>query len=296
MIISLTGFMGCGKSSVGRRLSELLCCPFMDLDDVIVEHEGRSIPDIFAAEGEAAFRLMELEALMGILSTSEPRQCAPLAPSHCVGPSPYAGVRKCQFRTNALTPIENPSYHLGASSCHPERSEGSINLILALGGGTVMTPECAELVRENTVCIYLRASVDTLMQHLESESAGRPLLKTDNADNHSERVPDCHSKRVPDCHSKRVPDCHFERASDCHFERVPNCHFEQTSDCHFERAERVEKSNKLRRRIETLMQQRSSTYEKTAHITIDTDGKSVEALASEIAFGLDRLTSLYDVK
>ena len=280
--------MGCGKSSVGRRLSELLCCPFMDLDDVIVEHEGRSIPDIFATDGEGEFRKMELEALMGILSTSEPRQCAPLAPSHCVGPSPYAGVRKCQFRTNALTPIENPSYHLGASSCHPERSEGSINLILALGGGTVMTPECAELVRENTVCIYLRASVDTLMQHLESESAGRPLLKTDNADNHSERV--------PDCHSKRVPDCHFERASDCHFERVPNCHFEQTSDCHFERAERVEKSNKLRRRIETLMQQRSSTYEKTAHITIDTDGKSVEALASEIAFGLDRLTSLYDVK
>ena len=32
MIISLTGFMGCGKSSVGRKLSELLCCPFMDLD------------------------------------------------------------------------------------------------------------------------------------------------------------------------------------------------------------------------------------------------------------------------
>ena len=247
MIISLTGFMGCGKSSVGRRLSELLCCPFMDLDDVIVEREGRSIPDIFATEGEAAFRLMELEALMGILSTSEPRQCAPLAPSHCVGPSPYAGVRKCQFRTIALTPIENPSYHLGASSCHPERSEGSINLILALGGGTVMTPECAELVRENTVCIYLRASVDTLMQHLASESAGRPLLQADNADNHSER----------------------------------------TSDCHFERPEGVEKSIELRRRIETLMQQRSSTYEKTAHITIDTDGKPVEAVASEIAFGLN---------
>ena len=293
--------MGCGKSSVGRRLSELLCCPFMDLDDVIVEHEGRSIPDIFATDGEGEFRKMELEALMGILSTSEPRQCAPLAPSHCVGPSPYAGVRKCQFRTNALTPIENPSYHLGASSCHPERSEGSINLILALGGGTVMTPECAELVRENTVCIYLRASADTLMQHLASESAGRPLLKTDN---HSERVPDCHSKRTSDCHSKRVPDCHFEQTSDCHFERTSDCHSKRASDCHSERAsdchserpEGVEKSTDLRHRIETLMQQRSSTYEKTAHITIDTDGKSVEALTSEIAFVLDRLTSLYDVK
>jgi len=41
MIISLTGFMGCGKSSVGRRLSELLCCPFMDLDQIIEEAEGK---------------------------------------------------------------------------------------------------------------------------------------------------------------------------------------------------------------------------------------------------------------
>ena len=48
--------MGCGKSSVGRRLSELLCCSFIDLDDVIEEREGRSIPEIFATEGEATFR------------------------------------------------------------------------------------------------------------------------------------------------------------------------------------------------------------------------------------------------
>ena len=202
--------MGCGKSSVGRRLSELLCCPFMDLDDVIVERERRSIPDIFATDGEAAFRAIEAQTLKKIVC------------------------------------------HPERSNCHPERSEGSSTLVLALGGGTVMTPECAELVRENTVCIYLRASVDTLMQHLASESAGRPLLQADNA------------------------DCHFERASDCHFERP----------------EGVEKSTELRRRIETLMQQRSSTYEKTAHITIDTDGKSVEAIASEIASVLNRLTSL----
>ena len=52
MIISITGFMGCGKSSVGKRLSELLCCRFMDLDEVIVEREGRSIPEIFAEDGE----------------------------------------------------------------------------------------------------------------------------------------------------------------------------------------------------------------------------------------------------
>ena len=59
--------MGCGKSSVGRRLSELLCCRFMDLDSVIEDREGRSIPEIFASDGEAAFRLMELESIRTIL-------------------------------------------------------------------------------------------------------------------------------------------------------------------------------------------------------------------------------------
>mgnify|MGYP003466665896 FL=1 len=125
MIITLTGFMGCGKSSVGRCLSELLCCPFMDLDAVIEESQGRSIPDIFAAEGEAAFRQMEVEALSRIIEAQQLRD----------------------------------------------------NVIVALGGGTVMTPECAEIVREKTHCIYLRASVDTLVSHLENEAAGRPMLQ-----------------------------------------------------------------------------------------------------------------------
>ena len=69
MIISLTGFMGCGKSSVGRKLSQLLCCRFMDLDQVIEEKAGRSIPEIFASEGEAAFRAMERDALAEILDS-----------------------------------------------------------------------------------------------------------------------------------------------------------------------------------------------------------------------------------
>ena len=95
--------MGCGKSSVGRRLSQLLCCPFMDLDQVIEESEGRSIPEIFASEGEGAFRSMELDALRNIVSGWEefPKQSLP---SQAMGPSPYAGVRKCQFHTHASSP------------------------------------------------------------------------------------------------------------------------------------------------------------------------------------------------
>ncbi len=54
------------------------------------------------------------------------------------------------------------------------------NMILALGGGTLTTPECAELVSAHTFCIYLKASPATLLAHLEQESATRPMLTAPN--------------------------------------------------------------------------------------------------------------------
>ena len=210
MIISLTGFMGCGKSSVGRKLSTLLSCSYVDLDSYIEETAGRTVPEIFASNGEAVFRKMELEALK-ILVPSEMRQSAPLAPSQLtLGPSPYPGVGKCQFRTNASSQI--------ITSNTPTTSKEEELIILSLGGGTVMTKECAEIVNEKTVCIYLRASVDTLVSHLENESEGRPMLA----------------------------------------------------------------GGDIRSRVTELMNLRASTYENTAHIIIDTDGKSVEDICIEI--------------
>ena len=187
--------MGCGKSSVGRKLSQLLCCPFIDLDEVVEARAGKSVSEIFEEDGEAAFRSLELESLKGILCKESARQWTPLAPSHFVGPSPYAGV-------------------------------------LALGGGTVMTEECAELVRKNTCCIYLRASVNTLLEHLSSNTSNRPLLTRDP---HA-ALQGAQRRGNPSLHS----------------------------------------------RIDELMSQRSSTYEKTANIIIDTDGKSIEQICSEI--------------
>ena len=190
--------MGCGKSSVGRKLSQLLCCPFMDLDSAIEERTGRSIPDIFANDGEAVFRQMELETLKNILREVG-RQSAPPAPSHsrAAGPSP---------------------------------------IVLSLGGGTVMTPECAELVQEKTLCIYLRTSVDALVCRLASEAEGRPLL---NQASHPESTDSNNSPNVS--------------AAD------------------------------LRSRIESLMSRRASTYEATAHITIDTDDLSIDEIAQTLA-------------
>ena len=172
MIISLTGFMGCGKSSVGRRLSELLCCSFADLDAVIEERAGCSVAEIFERYGEKEFRRMEMETLAEIVGTK--------------------------------------------------------TLVLALGGGAVMTKECEEMVHGQTVCVYLRTSVDELVGRLSGESAGRPLLKTSS-----------------------VMSSEVETSA-------------------------------LRTRILDLMSKRTATYERVAHLVIDTDGKTIDQVASEI--------------
>ena len=61
--IFLIGFMGSGKSTVGKVLAELLDYPFVDLDEQIVLHENRSITTIFETDGEGYFRDCESAAL-----------------------------------------------------------------------------------------------------------------------------------------------------------------------------------------------------------------------------------------
>ncbi len=57
--VVLTGFMGTGKSTVGRLLAARLGYDFVDTDELIVARDGRSIATIFAEEGQAAFRQWE---------------------------------------------------------------------------------------------------------------------------------------------------------------------------------------------------------------------------------------------
>ena len=61
--IVLIGMPGCGKSTVGRLLAEKTGRTFVDADAYLVEKAGRSIPDIFAADGEPGFRALETEVL-----------------------------------------------------------------------------------------------------------------------------------------------------------------------------------------------------------------------------------------
>lgn len=64
----LIGFMGAGKSFLGKQLSELLQAPFFDLDEFIVEKEQKSINQIFEQKGESYFREVEHECLLELSS------------------------------------------------------------------------------------------------------------------------------------------------------------------------------------------------------------------------------------
>lgn len=61
--IVLVGFMGSGKSTIGRRLAKRLGFQFLDTDHLVVERSGKEIPRIFAEQGEAAFRELETSVL-----------------------------------------------------------------------------------------------------------------------------------------------------------------------------------------------------------------------------------------
>jgi shikimate kinase len=64
--IFLVGFMATGKTTVGRILAARLGWKLVDLDEVIASEAGRTVPEIFAAEGEAGFRTREARAVQAV--------------------------------------------------------------------------------------------------------------------------------------------------------------------------------------------------------------------------------------
>ncbi|MDO4826544.1 MAG: shikimate kinase [Bacteroidia bacterium] len=153
--ITLIGMMGSGKTLVGRALARRLGWSFIDLDERISQEQGRSIPEIFAAEGEAAFRALELRTLSSILSPLSPAAPRPI-------PLPPK-TRTSVVETSAAAP-------------GPIEETSLCSTVLSLGGGTILQPECAALVCAHSLCIRLTASVETLCERLRADR-NRPLLQ-----------------------------------------------------------------------------------------------------------------------
>lgn len=119
--------MGSGKTTVGRIVADALGCPFVDLDKLIVQRDGRSIKEIFEADGEAFFRRAEEEALADTLKK-------------------YA--------------------------------QGDV--VLSLGGGTILSAASRALLKEKVLCIWLDAPAEVLRARIGTGSH-RPLADEDFA-------------------------------------------------------------------------------------------------------------------
>jgi shikimate kinase len=95
--VVITGFMGTGKTSVGRALAARLGRSFVDTDVMVEQRTGRSVAAIFASEGEAAFRAAESAALAAALG--EPGAVIATGGGALVDPKNLALVR------NAAAPL-----------------------------------------------------------------------------------------------------------------------------------------------------------------------------------------------
>ena len=93
--IVLIGMMGCGKSTCAALLSRRLGLAAVDTDELIVQREGRSIPEIFATDGEAHFRDLELAVAKELAGRQDLIiACGgglPLRPD-CIGPLKGSGT------------------------------------------------------------------------------------------------------------------------------------------------------------------------------------------------------------
>ena len=69
--VVLTGFMGAGKTTVGRLLAPLLGWRFLDADHVLTDSTGLSVPALFERHGEAGFRVLEAEVIGSLLAETE---------------------------------------------------------------------------------------------------------------------------------------------------------------------------------------------------------------------------------
>ena len=95
-LIALIGFMGAGKTTVGRLLAEKLGYDFVDTDDLIVARSGVPIADVFQRKGETFFRRLETEALFSLASRSRTVMAAG-------GGAPGQESNQAFFRNHAAT-------------------------------------------------------------------------------------------------------------------------------------------------------------------------------------------------
>ncbi|MCR4657115.1 MAG: AAA family ATPase, partial [Lachnospiraceae bacterium] len=138
--IVLTGCMGAGKTSVGKRLAARLGYRFVDTDELISAREKKSINEIFAQNGEEYFRDLETET-----------------------------VRE-------LSGENDGKVNGGGCFSDPEDAGKPGKIVLSVGGGLPVRESNRSYLKKIGIVVYLRATEETLLDRVRGDSE-RPLLK-----------------------------------------------------------------------------------------------------------------------
>ena len=102
--VILVGFMGAGKTTVGRMLAERLGWTFVDLDDRIRERERRSVPEIFRDSGEKYFRQVETACLQEMLGAGDPADL-PAGMVLALGGGAFVQLRNAELIRGSAVPV-----------------------------------------------------------------------------------------------------------------------------------------------------------------------------------------------
>lgn len=113
----LCGFMGSGKTTVGRKLARLTGLPHIDADQYLEEKEGKTIPQIFETQGEAAFRNLETKYLKEICAMNG--AVISLGGGAVLRPENVAIIKKSGFLIHLDTPLFRIIKNLSGSSHRP---------------------------------------------------------------------------------------------------------------------------------------------------------------------------------
>lgn len=169
----LIGMMGVGKSSVGRRVALRLGRQFLDTDKLVEEEAGCTVAEIFAGEGEAAFRALESAAVRRTLESD------PYAVIAFGGGAVLDGANASLARQLALVVwLQAPAWELARRvSASMRRSGGTARPLLAQGRPPEVVLEEIAGQRENAYKAAAHVLVDTAGRS-PSQAATAVLIAT----------------------------------------------------------------------------------------------------------------------
>jgi shikimate kinase len=162
--IILCGFMATGKSTIGKRLAEEMHYRFLDMDALIEEEQGMSIPQIFASQGEPAFRALESQMVERIAGWS--RHVIATGGGTIVNPGNLEKLKSCGVLISLTADIQTILQRTGQEDSRPMLQGGDkmerIRQLLELRRPFYAQ---ADIVLD-TSTLSIRQVVQTLRAHL----------------------------------------------------------------------------------------------------------------------------------